>query len=1056
MAQLNMRRKHRWAPLTALFAVLAAVVLAASAGVGLAKYAFTLSPDDVARAVAPEGDYVRVYVDEGESAPYRDSVWGPYYIAYVGSSRAVVDVADDLDAAGELLDTKVTTTYRMFEGMGAEVERVLLPDVGGLATFDEETGSLGAAPAIDPRTFGDAGPSRQLDVVYRDATGADHTGDLASAPHAERATCYLYLDDAVLGGAGAASPYAGDAPNVYVSEDVSSLAGLLAGNASVARVLFCDAAPAAWANLTEVFKGCSGLVSVANASSVFSQAQTVQGAFDGCASLPSVPEGFAFPAGADDLSRVLAGCSSIASLPEGLAVPASATTAAELFEGCSALASLPKGFLNGASALVNMERTFKGCARLQAELLIPRQVSSLSGIFDGAGVDAEPCFDALGGRAETGAVHAVVGWYYDDHTAAAAEAGTLGSDGRAVMLPMVWEKVYSSDGPYDAGDGLGSYYIRYIGSDDTVDVAAHMGSSGEILGTKITTTYRMFDPVRPALKTILLPDVAGLRAYDPASGALGADPAIDPAVFGVGGAPDHFVELVYRDASGGDHTADAATTNSTIYLYLDTSLVPPDADGDCNYAGTVPNVYLSNDLPSIRYAVYNNSSIIDVAIDRSPNAGWTDMEGMFAYSSVAGLSSYFEVPLTVTSAFGVCLHAERLKSLPEGFVFSDALTSMPQAFEACTSLETLPSGFTFPKQCEMAKGMFRYCSSLKGLPDGFTLKGSSVANACFMFQGCGQMQGLPDGFGLPLSLTGSYSSSEGYRSQFMFDGCRSITSVPSGFFEEAPYLTELGAMFRNCTGLTTLPDDFLLPPATQNCSSMFLGCSGLTMVPSGFFSQVTGQFNALSVFKDCTMLSCDLTLPAQVYKVDSLFENAGSGAPKRYDAAGVDVGEGNGSFSIVMRYDPASTVCANYDPANAAVTKVPIAANALTAQEEPLLTDALPEAESLAATPSIPAPSEEQAQKIPASDVTDASDAVCEGEQVSGEQAPGAAEETPPSTTEEGREADVGLAAGAAAGTAAVLSLVAPAIIARSGRASCEEMRRVRRLRGTADRGGRR
>lgn len=832
--QMQLRTRYRRGWLLGLAVCMGLLVLTGLAGATLGRYVVD-SRASAAETVVSEGDYVRVFED---GAPYDDPVWGAYYVAYVGSA-SMVDVKADMAAgklAGVAPETGLTTTYKLFENLHAHVQRVFLPDVSGFTAHGAAPGAVSAA--IDPLTFGSEGPGHAVQVVYRDATGADRTGDLASSPAAAQTLAYLYLEDALLEDAPSGKSYRGPAPNVYVSSEVGSLSRLFSGNTALENVLFCDEAPTSWADLSETFKGCTSLVGLENAQAAFSQALGMAGAFWGCSSLTSLPDGFAFPAGATDLSHVFTGCSSLASVPSDLRIPAATTTVEGLFDGCDALAEVPSGLFSAATSLENMSAALRGCANVSGEFFVARTVTAIDGCFDGAGAAAAPCFDADGARVEADARHAVVAWYYDDAAPAVASyADALGKDGKAVMLPLVWERAYVADGsaPYNDDDGLGPYYIRYIGNADTVDVSQHMNPAGEILGTKIATTYRMFENARPNLKTVITPDVSGLAAFDAATGSLGSAPALDALTFG-GASPDHFIELVYRDAAGGDHTAEVPCANAQPYLYLDRTVMTYDSSSNAySYEGAVPHVYLSKEIPTLEAVLYDNTSVVSAAIDRAYNDDWTGMRTtFFGCTSLERLSPYFGVPPESVDMVGTFYNCTSLVSLPEGFVLPDIVQYMDQMFYNCSSLVSLPTNFNVSRDCLELFSTFDGCSSLQRLPEGFSIP-AGVNDVEYMFRYCNRLEALPDDLAIPSPVTDA---------RFAFYACTSIKTVPAGLLANATSLTEMGAMFSQCTSLETVPDGFKLPPSTTNAASFFSNCRSLSYVPGDFFERTSRQFNA--------------------------------------------------------------------------------------------------------------------------------------------------------------------------------------------------------------------
>ena len=304
----------------AVLALLAAVALAATATVAFARYATTEAlPTD--STVAVEDLYVRVY---GEG-PYDDNDgWGPYYLRYVGNEE-VVDVAEDLDAQGCILGTKVTSTYKLFEAPHADVRQVLLPDVALLAS--DVDGQVLAA-----NLFGNGVGDRAIDVMYRDGVKTEAEGE---GPHAAadltatafdgctNATTYLYVTEAHLEGEPGHRIFKQEVPHAYVSNEVQGIRCLFKMNADLTAVLFDPHPNPAWTTMSDggmvgTFYCCTGLVELPGNFAIPSTVTVMDNAFCGCTNLASLPDALALPDGVVSLSRAFQYCRSLASLPDSL------------------------------------------------------------------------------------------------------------------------------------------------------------------------------------------------------------------------------------------------------------------------------------------------------------------------------------------------------------------------------------------------------------------------------------------------------------------------------------------------------------------------------------------------------------------------------------------------------------------------------------------------------------------------------------------------------------------------------------------------------------------
>lgn len=403
-------------------------------------------------------DYQKVYGDA--QAPYTDKD-GAYYIRYTGEKthRTLVDLDDDL-AGGVLLNTPITSTYKMFEkatGLQAVDTVILTPE-------------LSTAEAITDNIFYNytgTAYTDKVNLVYRDSVGelaafdALNT-DVSAIPGMRN--FYLCLADSLLTG----GRYAGTVPNIYVPSDITSISSLFYSNTALRKPLL--AADGAWEVATNVFRYCeftllpddfrlpSTLVSisyffgncqyltslpdgftipneVAGMDGAFFDCQSLTSlpasftigtsvtasrmkamtyVFYACSSLQSLPEGFTIPNGVNSIMMIFYNCSSLASLPDNFTIGTNVKFLTYAFGGCSALTSLPAGFSIPVSA-TEIPGIFMDCSALSADITIPNGVTNMFNSFANAGAAAPKLYAADG---TPGTQYAIVMRYYTTCTAA--------------------------------------------------------------------------------------------------------------------------------------------------------------------------------------------------------------------------------------------------------------------------------------------------------------------------------------------------------------------------------------------------------------------------------------------------------------------------------------------------------------------------------------------------------------------------------------------------------------------------------------------------------------
>ena len=192
---------------------------------------------------------------------------------------------------------------------------------------------------------------------------------------------------------------------------------------------------------------------------------------------------------------------------------------------------------------------------------------------------------------------------------------------------------------------------------------------------------------------------------------------------------------------------------------------------------------------------YRCESIPDIIIPKTV----TRMYGMFAYSAITHLPDNFKIPEGVKVTDGM-FESSKIVTLPNGFTIPNSVTTMESMFENCRNLVSLPEGFKISENITNAKYVFMGCKSLMEVSKMFT---KTADNADFnkFFGGCTALTQLPEGFTLPQNNIDAY---------LMFNKT-GLTSLPDSFVIYE-YMTKTSKMFLNCyslSGSITVDSDYV-------------------------------------------------------------------------------------------------------------------------------------------------------------------------------------------------------------------------------------------------------
>ena len=178
-----------------------------------------------------------------------------------------------------------------------------------------------------------------------------------------------------------------------------------------------------------------------------------------------------------------------------------------------------------------------------------------------------------------------------------------------------------------------------------------------------------------------------------------------------------------------------------------------------------------------------------------------------------------------------------------GCIDTSEVTNMSEMFYDCRDLTTIDlSSFNTSKVTEM-NDMFCGCSSLTSL-DLSSFNTSKVTEMIGMFYGCSSL--------ISLDLS-SFNTSNVTTMNNMFASSRLLSSITFGDKFTTSEVTDMLAMFEECSALTTLDLSFFNTSKVTNMARMFNGCSSLTTLNlSSFTADNVGSMNEM--FNECGKL----------------------------------------------------------------------------------------------------------------------------------------------------------------------------------------------------------
>jgi hypothetical protein len=160
-------------------------------------------------------------------------------------------------------------------------------------------------------------------------------------------------------------------------------------------------------------------------------------------------------------------------------------------------------------------------------------------------------------------------------------------------------------------------------------------------------------------------------------------------------------------------------------------------------------------------------------------------------------------------------------------------------------------------------GLFSGCSSLTPVPASIFSYVTSITSLNYIFKDCTSIPSIPSNlFQYNTKLV---------RLDFAFAGCSSLSSIPSDLLSYCPDLCALTSVFEGCTALTSIGSSSLFSnnrkiTAFQNT---FRDCTGITSIPDYLFSNNVQVKSFEGAFRGTGITDIPSLLFAQNYKVST-------------------------------------------------------------------------------------------------------------------------------------------------------------------------------------------
>ena len=513
-------------------------------------------------------------------------------------------------------------------------------------------------------------------------------------------------------------PLLSDISKFKIPQGTSSLRDCFTGTRSLEEIPSTFSFPDSVTDVSSMFASAKSLRTLPDTFRLPSNAKFVTHMFDDSA-LERLPENFAFPVSVTDTAEMFSYCTSLSSLPEKFALPENVKTMSRMFKGCTALSSLPENFKIPES-VTGCSDAFQNCPNLTvlpANFSMPEIVTTMQRVF--ACYSSTPLLYAGSDPVVLGAT----AWFE--------------SQNRTLITPKEASVVFNVSAT--SGDG---WRVLLTKSEDPAAVMAEPDAP-EGSGKVFTRWYADKECSKPLdfskpLSEQTTPDGAGMyQVFGPyVSGSLGDGLPLTKSSSGYAAwslADDgtFYLRGDGKVASFGWTEANVNASDLHWGPYRDEIkrvVMDPSVRGSgmnywfyrCRNLTDIREAFIPEEVTSVESLFWACSSLREVPEGFRMPDSVRYAASMFRETPIVSLPSTFMIPSGLTHAQNMFWRCDKLRSLPEGFKFSNPGSLMVSAFSGCTSLRSLPSSFTFPADnlgnltgrslpfyCELAPGEAR-------------------------------------------------------------------------------------------------------------------------------------------------------------------------------------------------------------------------------------------------------------------------------------------------------------------------------------------------------------
>lgn len=586
-------------------------------------------------------------VDDENDGPYNHK-----YLKYIGTDEDVDLIKYGDTVSGELYWKNgdalinVESTFKMFMG-NDHVENVFLP-----ASDREET-------IIATNTFLGTTSKKRLILKCKTFYGEDYISNRVFEDAAD-AHAYLYIDKAAVE-AGATKIHR----NIYISSECESLDDLCMDSNNIdLRVCFDKKGNANWTSMQYTFSNSHLYEMPENMPDTVTDYTST---FDYATFTKDNIENFQLSNKAV-VAKGMFRATNIVSIPSNLFDKAKKLeNTANMFSLCSSLADVSIGLPNSVTVMTDM---FLDTRALRGTIVLSDGITDdMERCFSWAGVDASnyqgyntpllvfhnPSNQMISSYKDS---------YYDDKI-----TWIDYSNMAKYLTDSMFEKVKDPNGPYSG------HYLRYIGSEQTIDFADYVNDDGILYWRSgesiipVNSTYKMFEGDNHVEDIILneyfTRDIINTNIFEGTTSKK---------------------RLTFRDVSENisDMTFDGAA-DARAYVYVDNANVQQ--VGSSGHK----NIYISShfdNLNDFSYSLLQNREIDYARFDKKGNVNWTEMNNTFEGCQLKEFPE--NMPDNTTSYITTFGHST-IPEIPESFRLSDKVTTTQDMFESIENLNKISS-----------------------------------------------------------------------------------------------------------------------------------------------------------------------------------------------------------------------------------------------------------------------------------------------------------------------------------------------------------------------------